>query len=101
MVTYNENTELDITKFDIYNQYRDQICFIKVAKKQFNVNVDPDNWQELKNIIKLQDKQHQIQQLNNWFLNTAPESYGPTREFEFTEGLLERIIDLLRVKLTT
>lgn len=94
MVLYDSTTELDIEKFDLYNQYRDQVCFLKVDKKLFNIVITPDSWQDLATIVKSEN----IKALNEWFLKEAPDVYGVDKEFLFTDNLLNILIDKLKDK---
>jgi hypothetical protein len=98
MAIYNEHCELDLEKFDIYNLYRDQVCYLKVNKNHLNVNIDPDNWNKIKAIIEMADCEERRQALDKWFEDAAPNMYGQGKDFEFSPGLLDRIIELLKEK---
>ena len=98
MVLYDENTDINLDKFDIYNQYRDQICYMKVDKHLFDIVIDPDNWQELGDIIKLEDKTKKIQSVRQWLEKTAPNKFGKDKEFDFTDSLIEIIMEDLKNK---
>lgn len=98
MVLFDENAELDLEMFDIYNQYRDQICYLKVDKNLLNLNLDPSSWQELKNIIAIEEQEKKLNLTREWFLKVAPNLYGSDKEFDFTDGLLIKIIASLKAK---
>ena len=98
MALYNEKTDINLDKFDIYNQYRDQICYIKVNQNLFDVIIDPDDWQELEEIVKNENKQAKIEAVKEWFRKVSPDKYGPGKEFEFTNSLIEIIIEGLKDK---
>lgn len=98
MVVYNENVQLDLEKFDIYNQYRDHVCYIKLNKEIFDVPMNPDQWEELQNIVENNKVENQVLLLDEWFGNIVPESYGKEKEFEFTDKLLKRILLHLKDK---
>lgn len=100
MVLYDENTDLDLEKFDIYNQYRDQICFIKVNKINFNIAIEPDDWQKLKTIVFKEDHTQSLCDLREWFTKTAPEKFGPDKDFDFTDALFEKLKQALKAKFT-
>ncbi|MEW5820577.1 MAG: hypothetical protein AB1782_10335 [Cyanobacteriota bacterium] len=98
MVLYDENTDLDIEKFDIYNQYRDQICYLKLNKTLFNVALEPDSWQELQEIVFTENKETRLTNIRKWFLTVEPDKFGSNKEFDFSDGLFEKLIEELKTK---
>jgi hypothetical protein len=98
MVLYDDKAELDLEKFDIYNYYRDQVCYLKLDKNLLNLNVDPDNWLEIKAIISKTDDTTRITELRDWFEKAAAGSYGPGKDFEFTDDLLLKICEEMKKK---
>ena len=94
MVLYDDKAKLNIEKFDLYNQYRDQICYLKVDNKIFNVVMTSENWQDLTTIVSNED----VKSLKTWFSDIAPDIFGPDKEFYFTDELLELLIDKLKSK---
>lgn len=98
MVLYNENTQLDLEKFDIYNQYRDQVCYITIDKKVFDIPMEPKHWEQLENIVQNKDLDEQVKLLDDWFKSIVPDNYGEGKAFEFNDKLLKRILLHLKDK---
>ncbi|MGD9581119.1 MAG: hypothetical protein AB7V50_07080 [Vampirovibrionia bacterium] len=94
MVLYDDKTELNIEKFDLYTQYRDQICYLKVNDKTLNVIITPESWQELSEIVNNKNPQS----LNEWLCNIMPDNYGQNKEFLFEHNLLNILLEKLKEK---